>query len=111
MPYKIRNERKTTIPPPELNREGTTRSFVSAGRVAAIAEWNKLMTFAIESDKVTKKLAGQERAFFRNNYPIPPHPKDLPRMKLALEINYGKEKAAVMMKNIEEMSYAAHGSK
>lgn len=111
MPYKIRNERKTTIPPPELNREGTTRSFVSAGRVAAIAEWNKLMTFAIESDKVTKKLAGQERAFFRNNYPIPPHPKDLPRMKLALEINYGKEKVAIMMKNIEEMSYAAYVAK
>jgi hypothetical protein len=32
-------------------------------------------------------------------------------MKLALEIRYGKEKVAIMMKNIEEMSYAAHGNK
>lgn len=96
---------------PELNREGTTRAFVKAGRVAAVEEWNKWMTFAIDGDKVTKKLAEQERAFFRNNYPIPPEPKDLPRMKLALETTYGKQKAAIIMKDIEEMSYAAHGSK
>jgi len=32
-------------------------------------------------------------------------------MKLALEIKYGKEKAAVMMKNIEEMSYATYRTK
>jgi len=32
-------------------------------------------------------------------------------MKLALEIRYGKEKVAIMMKNIEEMSYAAYVAK
>lgn len=117
MPYKIRNERQTTISPPELNKSGTTRASVRAGGVGALQEFNNwfpvvvdvLLTNKSLNNRLTKE-ASQREAFLQNNYPIPPEPKDLPRIKLRLEQQYGKEAAAVLMKKIEEMSYAAWGS-
>ncbi len=73
------------------------------------------MNFNIQGDLVTKKIAAQDKArvevFFRDNYPQPPQPKDLPRVRFELETQFGKEKAKQMMKFIEEASYAVWGRK
>ncbi len=83
---------------------------MAAGGVALSEDWNKWVNFKIQSELATKKIAAQRKArvevFFRDNYPVPPEPKDLPRMKFELETQFGKEKAKEMMKFVEEASYA-----
>lgn len=114
--YKLRNERKTSIEPPILNRAGTTKAFVTAGGVGAIEVFNN--NFPIVADYFTehtlierlKKEKTEKTTFLQNNYPIPPEPKDLPRVKLRIESEVGKEKAVLIMKKIEEMSYAVWGN-
>lgn len=100
----------------ELNRAGTTRAFVTAGRVGGIEIFNN--NFPIVADYFTqrslierlKKEKAERISFLQNNYPIPPEPKDLPRVKLRVEREVGKEKAQAIMKKIEEMSYAVWGN-
>ncbi len=59
--------------------------------------------------KTNQREAIKSAVFLRDNYLVPPEPKDLPRIKLRLEREYGKENAAIVMKKLEEMSYAAYG--
>lgn len=101
---------------PELNRAGTTRANGANGTTAAAEFFNN--NFPIIADYFTEKSLIErlkrektdKAVFLRDNYPVPPEPKDLPRIKLRLERDFGKAKARAMMKNIEEMSYAAHGN-
>ncbi len=100
---------------PELNPGGIARASVAAGGVALTEDWNKWMNFKVQSQLASKQIAADRQArldlFFSSNYPVPPEPKDLPKMKFELETQVGKAKAKEMMKFVEEASYAVWGKK
>jgi hypothetical protein len=99
----------------KLNPSGTTNAFGISGGVNLIKDYNKWATFKIEGDKATARIAEKDRAnregFLRNNYPIPPEPKDLPKVKANLERTFGKYEASQIYKVLEEASYAVYGKK
>lgn len=84
-----------------------------AGVAADIFNNNFPLAVDLYTDRSRLNRLKRERLdraiFLRDNYPIPPEPKDLPRIRLRLEKDFGKQNAAVIMKSIEEMSYAAYG--
>jgi hypothetical protein len=104
-----------TLSSSELNSTGRNNASVAAGYAAMPEEWNKWMNFRIQGDIATKEIAAMDKAkrkaFIKNNYPLPPEPKDLPKVKFELETHLGKEKAKEVMKFIEEASYAVWGRK
>jgi hypothetical protein len=112
-----RTEKTTsqTIRGTELNPSGTTNAFGLSGGVNLIKDYNKWATFKIEGDKATARIAEKDRVnkevFLKNNYPIPPEPKDLPKIKANLERTFSKFEAGQIYKVLEEASYAVYGKK
>lgn len=100
------------------SRRGMGWAKAANGAGEAINIFNNnfpLFVDVLFTDKSRTNILKRERLdraiFLRDNYPIPPEPKDLPRIKLRLEKDFGKQKAAEMMKTIEEVSYATWGNR
>ncbi len=100
---------------PELNKAGIVRANVAGGAAALLQEFNTWFPIVVDVYMGYSKIKQNQlekiksEVFLRDNYLVPPEPKDLPRIKLRLEREYGKENAAIVMKKLEEMSYAAYG--
>jgi hypothetical protein len=98
-----------------LKPSGTTNALGVSGGVNFIKDYNKWATFKVEGDKATARIAEKDRVnrevFLKNNYPIPPEPKDLPKVKANLERTFGKFEAGQIYKVLEEASYAVYGKK
>ncbi len=99
----------------ELNPSGTTNAFGVSGGVNALGKWQGAVNFKVEGDKATARIAEKDRAnrevFLKNNYPIPPEPRDLSKVKLNLERTFGKFEGGQIYKVLEEASYAVYGKK
>ncbi len=99
----------------KIKPSGTTNAFGVSGGVNALGKWQGAVNFKVEGDKATARIAEKDRVnrevFLKNNYPIPPEPKDLPKVKLNLEKTFGKFDGGQIYKILEEASYAVYGKK
>ena len=81
---------KETYRGPELNRARIVRANVAGGAAAVLQEFNNWFPIVVDIYFGTSKSATIQREktdrviFLRDNYLVPPEPKDLPRIKLRL---------------------------
>lgn len=97
---------------PVLNPKAVRNVSITSGAVGAIEEFNKWGTFIgdLANNTTANKIAERENleksAYKATHFPVPPKPEDLPKFRRNFELAYGKQRADVMMKKLEEMSRA-----
>ena len=103
---------RTPFESEEMNNQGVTRANGVAGGVAVIDEINKWtplladLYYGKTAQKIAKREGLEKAADSATHFPVPPKPEELPRLRVAFEQQFGKQKAALMMARLEEASNA-----
>jgi hypothetical protein len=113
-PYsrQMKETRKLPYEGPVQNPTTVRRMRGTAGGVGAIEEFNKWGSLVgdLVNDTTAKKIAERQRLEKAEkdslNFRVPPRPEELPALKPQLERAYGKQRAAEVMRKLEELSTA-----
>lgn len=110
--YEQTNTKNLDYESPVLNPKQVRGVMFTAGAVGGLEEINKWGSFLGDlynnttANKVAEREKLQKAAYNATHFPVPPKIEDLPKYRRNFELSFGKQKADVMMKKLEEMSRA-----